>query len=135
MKIPKLVKQTIHSPIFGKITSNTVKNIFGVQGKIALVTGSTGGLGFTFARGLAQHGASVILNGRNAEKLEARLRDLETEGLKASGYVFDVSRAEEVKAACTQIEKELGLSGGQGHCSIHDQAQLRKNHQHWFGPE
>ena len=85
-----------------------MKNIFNIEGKIALVTGSTGGLGFTFARGLAQHGASVILNGRNAEKLEARLRDLETEGLKASGYVFDVSRAEEVKAACTQIEKELG---------------------------
>jgi gluconate 5-dehydrogenase len=74
-----------------------VKNLFSIEGKIALVTGSTGGLGFAFARGMAQHGARVILNGRNAEKLESRMRDLEQEGLKASGYVFDVSRADEVK--------------------------------------
>jgi gluconate 5-dehydrogenase len=57
---------------------------------------------------MAQHGARVILNGRNAEKLESRMRDLEKEGLKASGYVFDVSRADEVKTACKQMEKELG---------------------------
>jgi len=85
-----------------------MKNIFAIEGKIALVTGSTGGIGFAFARGMAQHGARVILNGRNAEKLESRLRDLETEGLKAYGYVFDVSRAEEVKTACMRMEKELG---------------------------
>jgi gluconate 5-dehydrogenase len=85
-----------------------VKNLFSIEGKIVLVTGSTGGLGFTFARGMAQHGARVILNGRNAEKLESRMRDLEKEGLKASGYVFDVSRADEVKTACKQMEKELG---------------------------
>lgn len=85
-----------------------MKNIFSVEGKIALVTGSTGGLGFAFARGLARHGARIILNGRNSEKLEARLREMESEGIKAEGYVFDVSQAEEVNSAIQQMENEVG---------------------------
>jgi len=85
-----------------------VKNIFSIEGKTALVTGSTGGLGFAFAKGLAQHGATVILNGRNSEILQSRLLELEKEGLKASGYVFDVSKAEEVNAAIQKMEKEVG---------------------------
>jgi gluconate 5-dehydrogenase len=85
-----------------------VKNIFSIEGKIALVTGSTGGLGYAFARGLAQHGATVILNGRNSEKLQARLQELEKEGFLAYGYVFDVSQAEEVNATIHKIEKDVG---------------------------
>jgi gluconate 5-dehydrogenase len=85
-----------------------VKNIFSIEGKIALVTGSTGGLGYAFARGLAQHGATVILNGRNSKKLQARLQELEKEGFLAYGYVFDVSQAEEVNAAIQKIEKDVG---------------------------
>lgn len=90
------------------MTSITAKHIFSIEGKIALVTGSTGGLGFAFARGLAQNGAKVILNGRNSEKLQSRLLELEKEGYKASGYVFDVSQTEEVTAAIQKIEKEVG---------------------------
>jgi len=85
-----------------------VKNLFSVEGKIALVTGSTGGLGFAFAKGLAHYGAKVILNGRNSEKLKARLQELKKEGINASGYVFDVSRAEEVNAAIQKMEKDMG---------------------------
>jgi len=85
-----------------------VKNLFSIEGKIALVTGSTGGLGFAFAKGLAHYGAKVILNGRNSEKLQTRLLELEKEGYKASGYVFDVSRAEQVNAAIQKMEKEVG---------------------------
>lgn len=100
--------EIVLSFIFGKTNYRTVKNIFSIEGKIALVTGSTGGLGFAFARGLAQHGARVILNGRNSEKLQARMRDLDKEGFEVSGYVFDVSKAEEVNAAIQKIEKDLG---------------------------
>jgi len=85
-----------------------VKNIFSIEGKIALVTGSTGGLGFVFAKGLAHQGAKVILNGRNSEKLKARLQELEKEGFNASGYVFDVSQAEEVNASIQKMEKDVG---------------------------
>lgn len=85
-----------------------MKNLFSIEGKIALVTGSTGGLGFAFARGLAQHGARVILNGRNPDKLQSRLEELKNEGYSASGYLFDVSKAEEVNAAVQMMEKDVG---------------------------
>jgi gluconate 5-dehydrogenase len=85
-----------------------VKNIFNVSGKIALVTGSTGGLGNTFARGLAQHGATVILNGRNKEKLDRKVNELKKEGFLAYGFAFDVRDSEQVNRAVVEIEKEIG---------------------------
>ena len=44
-------------------------NQFSLQGRIALITGSSGGIGFALARGLAQAGATVVLNARNESKL------------------------------------------------------------------
>ena len=44
--------------------------LFDLTGKRALVTGSSQGIGFAIARGLAEHGAAVILNGRDKAKLE-----------------------------------------------------------------
>jgi len=83
-------------------------DLFNVQGKVALVTGSTGALGNTFARGLAQHGARVILNGRNDSKLREKVKELVDEGFSAYGYVFDVTKAEEVNSAISQMEEEIG---------------------------
>lgn len=83
-------------------------NIFDVKGKLALVTGSTGALGNTFARGLAEQGARVILNGRNEAKLREKVHELVNEGYKAYGYVFDVANAPEVNEAIAKIEVELG---------------------------
>lgn len=83
-------------------------NIFSVKSKIALVTGSTGALGFTFARGLAQHGATVVLNGRNPEKLESKVQELRDEGLKAFGFVFDITDSVIVNRTVERIEKEIG---------------------------
>jgi gluconate 5-dehydrogenase len=85
-----------------------MKDLFSVQGKVALVTGSTGALGNTFARGLAQHGARVILNGRNENTLKKKVKELIGEGWSAYGYPFDVSKAEEVKPAISKIEEEVG---------------------------
>lgn len=85
-----------------------MKNIFSIKGKVALVTGSTGALGNTFARGLAQHGATVILNGRNKAKLAEKVQELIDEGFKAYGFAFDVTRGEEVNRSILQIENELG---------------------------
>ena len=87
-----------------------MKNIFDIEGKVALVTGSTGALGSTFARGLAAHGATVILNGRNKQKLDQKVSLLNSEGLKAFGYVFDVTNSEQVNEAISKIEEELGPS-------------------------
>ncbi len=85
-----------------------MKNIFNIKGKVALVTGSTGALGNTFARGLAQHGATVILNGRNSAKLNDKVQELIDEGFRAYGFAFDVTRSEEISLAISRIEEEVG---------------------------
>lgn len=83
-------------------------DIFSVKGKVALITGSTGALGNTFARGLAQHGAKVVLNGRNSAKVDEKVQELVDEGFKAYGSVFDVTQSEEIHKAISRIEMEVG---------------------------
>jgi gluconate 5-dehydrogenase len=78
---------------------------FRLDGRRALVTGSSGGIGFALARALAQAGASVILNGRNREKLEAAEATLRGEGLNATSCVFDVTDASDVKLAVDSLER------------------------------
>ena len=56
--------------------------LFSLNGKVALVTGSNRGIGYSLARGLARAGASVVLNGRDRERTEAAARDLKDEGLR-----------------------------------------------------
>jgi gluconate 5-dehydrogenase len=85
-----------------------VKNIFNVEEKIALLTGSTGTLGIAFAKGLAHQGAVVILNGRNQEKLNAKVQELEMMGVKVYGYAFDVTQSKEVNKAVQDIIREIG---------------------------
>lgn len=85
-----------------------MRNIFDVRGKIALVTGSTGGLGSTFARGLAEHGATVVLNGRNEEKLSQQVNEIRSEGYQAFGYAFDITDSNQVDRAVKRIEQEVG---------------------------
>ena len=60
---------------------------FRLDGQLALVTGSSSGIGLALARGLAQAGASVVLNGRNADKLAQAAALLASEGLQVHGTV------------------------------------------------
>jgi gluconate 5-dehydrogenase len=83
-------------------------NLFDISGKIALITGSTGGLGSGFAKGLAVNGAIVILNGRNKKKLDEQVRDFKAAGYEAHGYVFDVTNSVEITRAVEQINTEVG---------------------------
>ena len=85
-----------------------MNNIFNVEGKVALITGSTGSLGYTFAKGLAQHGATVILNGRNPEKLNHKVSELKSEGYRAFGYAFDITNSKHVNDAISNVEKNIG---------------------------
>jgi NAD(P)-dependent dehydrogenase (short-subunit alcohol dehydrogenase family) len=66
-----------------------------LNGKAALVTGSTAGIGFATARGLAAEGASVIVNGRTQERVNAAIADIRKShpGAKISGVATDVSTA------------------------------------------
>ncbi|MGV3559109.1 SDR family NAD(P)-dependent oxidoreductase [Larkinella arboricola] len=71
-----------------------------VSGKIALVTGSTAGIGLAIAKTLAQEGAEVIINGRNKERVEALVQHLSEElpGTQFRGIAADFSKVEEVNA-------------------------------------
>jgi gluconate 5-dehydrogenase len=81
---------------------------FDLSGKVALVTGAYRGLGFAIARGLGEAGATVVLNGRKAEALDAAVRTLTDAGLRASKCVFDVADGTAVRAGVAAIEREHG---------------------------
>jgi Dehydrogenases with different specificities (related to short-chain alcohol dehydrogenases) len=69
-----------------------------LTGKTGRVTGSTAGIGHAIARGLAASGASVVINGRGQDKVDATVRKLEGAGAKVRGIAADVSTAAGCKA-------------------------------------
>lgn len=81
---------------------------FSLDGKIALVTGASYGIGFAIACGLAQAGAKVVFNDINQDLVNKGLAAYEAEGIKAHGYVADVTNEDQVNALVAQIEKEVG---------------------------
>ncbi|PIT71645.1 glucose 1-dehydrogenase [Limnohabitans sp. B9-3] len=81
---------------------------FRLDGRMALITGSSAGIGLGLARGLAQAGASVVLNGRDATKLKATAATLRAEGLDVFERSFDVTDADAVKANIDGIERDVG---------------------------
>ena len=85
-----------------------LSQVFGLQGKRALVTGSSQGIGLAIAEGLAAAGAQIILNGRDLEKLKKAKADLELKGIKSSVATFDVTDEKEVEIAIDYIEREQG---------------------------
>lgn len=82
--------------------------LFDLSGQTALVTGSSMGIGFALARGLAQAGARVILNARNPEKLEEARKTLSDEGFSIDTLCFDVTEADAVKGAIDDYEANNG---------------------------
>jgi gluconate 5-dehydrogenase len=82
--------------------------LFDLSGKRALITGGTHGLGMAMAKGLASAGAELIINDMLSEKLETALKEYASVGIKAHGYLFDVTDDAQVKDAIQRIEKEVG---------------------------
>ncbi|MEH2591982.1 gluconate 5-dehydrogenase [Bradyrhizobium sp. AZCC 1721] len=83
--------------------------LFNLAGKRALVTGSSQGIGLAIARGLAEHGASVVLNGRERSKLEAAAASLTAAGHKVAVAGFDVTVADDVREGVATIERTVGV--------------------------
>lgn len=84
-------------------------SLFDITGKVALITGSTHGLGLAMARGLGQAGATIVINGNSSQpKIDAAVALLKKEGINAVGYKFDVTNETAVKEAVAAIEKEVG---------------------------
>ena len=83
-------------------------DMFSLKGKVALVTGSSRGLGWAMAKALSSAGAHVVLNGRTAASLDARMAELSSSEGGASVAPFDVNDGRAVAAGIAGIEQHLG---------------------------
>ena len=81
---------------------------FDLSGQTALITGSSAGIGLALASGLSGAGAAVVLNGRNAGKLEAAATQLRAEGATVHTSAFDAADPSAVAAAVARIEADIG---------------------------
>ncbi|MEM8914800.1 MAG: SDR family oxidoreductase [Pseudomonadota bacterium] len=82
--------------------------LFSLSGKRALITGSSQGIGFALAGGLASAGAEIILNGRNEERLASAAKSLADAGHRVHQSAFDVVDRASVTAAVDAIETTIG---------------------------
>ena len=80
--------------------------LFSLDGRTALITGSARGLGYGIARGLAQAGARVVLNGTKPDTTEEARRALEAEGFLAHALPFDVTDDAAVADAFAQLDAQ-----------------------------
>lgn len=84
-------------------------SLFDLTGKIALVTGSTHGLGMSMAKGLGKAGATIIVNGNSSqEKIDNAIEEYKAEGITAYGYKFNVTDEAQVIDAVQKIQAEVG---------------------------
>ena len=83
-------------------------SLFDLTGKTALITGSSQGIGFALAKGLAAAGASIVLNGRDVEKLAAAANILRDQGVNASILAFDATEHANVRSAIDGYEAGSG---------------------------
>jgi len=84
------------------------EDLFDLSGSLALVTGSSQGLGLVIARGLGRAGAAVVLNGRDRSKLALAAQRLAAEGIACHVFAFDVSNSQQVADAVERIEEQVG---------------------------
>ncbi len=84
---------------------SNVETMFGLKGQTALVTGSSQGIGYALAKGFAQAGAAVIINGRSQDKLDKAAQTLADEGLEVTTLAFDVTDHEAVRYAIDDLEE------------------------------
>ncbi len=81
---------------------------FSLAGRRALITGSTAGIGFALAEGMAAAGASIVLNGRDVSRTRAAAASLRSKGYEIAEMAFDVTDASAANAAIERIEAETG---------------------------
>jgi len=79
-----------------------------LKGKVALITGSTRGMGKAFAIGFAKEGADLIVNGRNLEKAQAVAKEIEGLGVKSVATAADVSSSQDVSRMVEEAINQFG---------------------------
>ncbi len=82
--------------------------MFSIEGKVAVITGASGVLGGSIARSFAAQGAKIAALGRNAEKIEAIVKELQAMGTQAMGITGDVLDVEAMRQAADKVVAGLG---------------------------
>jgi len=85
----------------------SVMDALRLDGKVALVTGGSRGLGLQIAHGLGEAGAAIAITARKEDGLATAVKELEQAGIKAMAVRCDISKNEDVEAAVKQILDEL----------------------------
>ncbi len=85
-----------------------IQELFNLEGKVALVTGGTHGIGMACGKALAKAGAKLCINDINEEKLATSKEEYAKDGIDVYTINFNVTSEEEVDKGITQIEKEVG---------------------------
>jgi gluconate 5-dehydrogenase len=84
-------------------------NSFSLEGKIALVTGASYGIGYAIARAFHAAGATIVFNDVNADLVQKGIAAYKQDGITAHGYVFDVTDEQQVGEAIARIASEVGV--------------------------
>ena len=95
---------TIHS----QQTQTPADALFSLQGKTALITGSTRGIGFALAQGLGQAGAEILVNGRQSDRVTDAVSMLAGQSVKAYAFVADVTQQDQITTAIDAYEADKG---------------------------
>ena len=74
-----------------------IKEQFNLEGKVAIITGSSKGIGKAIAKGLAENGAQVVISSRNQEKCDEVVKEFTNQGLKAIGIACHIGKEEQRK--------------------------------------
>lgn len=82
---------------------------FSLEGKVALVTGASYGIGFAIASAYAGAGATIVFNDIKQELVDKGLEAYAQKGIKAHGYVCDVTDEVQVQEMVSKIEQEVGV--------------------------
>jgi len=85
-----------------------MQNQFSLEGKVALVTGGTYGIGMAMAKALGKAGAKIVFNARSKDKIDEAVKEYKEDGLEAYGYQCDVTIESEVQEMVADISKKIG---------------------------
>ena len=96
------------SEVLSMDTGTYLNSVFGLKGKVILITGAAGGIGNAISRGLASAGGEVALCGRNLEKCRALADEITAAGGKASAHRLDVADLESIRACVDEVVQQYG---------------------------
>ncbi|MPW24714.1 glucose 1-dehydrogenase [Alkalibaculum sp. M08DMB] len=91
-----------------KMSNTEMKNMFSLEGKVAVITGGAGSLGEGVAEGLALHGADIVVTGRTLKTLEETVKKVEAVGKRALAVVCDATNEDQVEEMTKKVLEKFG---------------------------